>query len=64
MNRFRSGPIRIDGGLQVDKLVMLASVTIRSEQPLPVSGTVSVDTPVDHWRTAPRHHWTRQAGGH
>ena len=39
-------PIRIDGGLQVDKLVMPASVTIRSEQPLPVSGTVSVDTPV------------------
>ena len=39
-------PIRIDGGLQVDKLVMPASVTIRCEQPLPVSGTVSVGTPV------------------
>lgn len=39
-------PIRIDDGLQVDKLVMPASVTIRSEQPLPVSGTVSVGTPV------------------
>jgi hypothetical protein len=39
-------PIRIDGGLQVDKLVMPASVTIRSEQALPVSGTVRVDTPV------------------
>ena len=39
-------PIRIDGGLQVDKLVLSASVTIRSEQPLPVSGTVGVDAPV------------------
>ena len=39
-------PVRIDGGLQVDKLVMPASVTIRSDQPLPVSGTVGVDAPV------------------
>ena len=29
-------PIRIDGGLQVDKLVLPASVTIRSNEPLPV----------------------------
>ena len=29
-------PIRIDGGLQVDKLVLPASVTIRSNGPLPV----------------------------
>ena len=29
-------PIRIDGGLQVDKLVLPASVTIRSNAPLPV----------------------------
>ncbi|MGB1416599.1 MAG: hypothetical protein ACPG6X_03865 [Synechococcus sp.] len=39
-------PIRIDGGLQVDKLVMPASITIRSDQPLPVSGQVDVATPV------------------
>ena len=30
-------PIRIEGGLQVDKLVLPASVTIRSNEPLPVS---------------------------
>ena len=29
-------PIRIEGGLQVDKLVLPASVTIRSNEPLPV----------------------------
>ena len=29
-------PIRIDGGLQIDKLVLPASVTIRSNEPLPV----------------------------
>ena len=30
-------PIRIEGGLQVDKLVLPASVTIRSNEPLPVA---------------------------
>ena len=30
-------PIRIEGGLQVDKLVLPASVTIRSNAPLPVA---------------------------
>ena len=29
-------PIRIEGGLQVDKLVLPASVTIRANEPLPV----------------------------
>ena len=29
-------PIRIDGGPQIDKLVLPASVTIRSNEPLPV----------------------------
>ena len=35
-------PIRIEGGLQVDKLVLPASVTIRSNEPLPVQGQVQV----------------------
>ena len=30
-------PIRVEGGLQVDKLVLPASVTIRSNAPLPVA---------------------------
>ena len=30
-------PIRIEGGLQVDKIVLPASVTIRSNAPLPVA---------------------------
>ena len=30
-------PIRVEGGLQIDKLVLPASVTIRSNEPLPVA---------------------------
>ena len=30
-------PIRVEGGLQVNKLVLPASVTIRSDEPLPVA---------------------------
>ena len=36
-------PIRIDGGLNVDRLVMPATVTIRTEGPLPVQAGVVVD---------------------
>ena len=35
-------PVRIEGGLDVDRLVMPASITIRTEGPLPVTGTVGV----------------------
>ena len=33
-------PIRVDGGLQVDRLVMPSTLTIRADQPLPVNGEV------------------------
>ena len=36
-------PIRIDGGLNVDRLVMPSTVTIRSDEPLPVQADVVVD---------------------
>ncbi|WP_028951719.1 hypothetical protein [Synechococcus sp. CC9616] len=35
-------PIRIEGGLDVDRLVMPASLTIEAKQPLPVVGVVDV----------------------
>ena len=35
-------PIRIQGGLDVDRLVMPATLTIRADQPLPVRGEVGV----------------------
>ena len=35
-------PIRVDGGLQVDRLVMPSTLTIRADQPLPVHGEVGV----------------------
>ena len=36
-------PIRIDGGLNVDRLVMPSTVTIRTDEPLPVQAGVVVD---------------------
>ena len=51
-------PIAIKGGLQVDKLVLPPSVTIRSDTPLPVV----VQEQVNHWwRCAPR---DRRPGDH
>ena len=35
-------PVSIEGGLDVERLVMPASITIRTEGPLPVTGTVGV----------------------
>ncbi len=35
-------PIRIEGGLDVDRLVMPASLTIQADKPLPVVGVVDV----------------------
>ena len=39
-------PIRIEGGLDVDRLVMPASLTIEAKQPLPVVGVVDVNDEV------------------
>ena len=36
-------PIRIEGGLKVDRLVMPAELTIRADAPLPVQAGVTVD---------------------
>jgi|TARA_B100002052_G_scaffold258860_1_gene251092 hypothetical protein len=36
-------PIRIEGGLNVDRLVMPSTVTIRADGPLPVKAGVTVD---------------------
>ena len=36
-------PIRIDGGLNVDRLVMPSTITIRTDEPLPVQAGVVVD---------------------
>ena len=35
-------PIRIEGGLDVDRLVMPSSLTIQADKPLPVAGVVDV----------------------
>ena len=46
-------PIRVDGGLQVDRLVMPATLTIRADQPLPVNGEVGVKDQVQIAEDAP-----------
>ena len=46
-------PIRIQGGLDVDRLVMPSSVTIRADQPLPVAGVVDVADAVQITGNAP-----------
>jgi len=46
-------PIRIDGGLDVDRLVMPATLTIRADQPLPVKGEVGVKDQVQISGEAP-----------
>jgi len=53
--RFLSAPIpiRIEGGLDVDRLVMPATLTIRADQPLPVQGGVVVKEQVQISGAAP-----------
>ena len=46
-------PIRVDGGLQVDRLVMPSTLTIRADQPLPVNGEVGVKDQVQIAEDAP-----------
>ncbi|MAR07591.1 MAG: hypothetical protein CL862_10870 [Cyanobium sp. NAT70] len=46
-------PIRIQGGLDVDRLVMPASITIRADRPLPVDGIVAVRDDVQITAEAP-----------
>ena len=46
-------PIRIQGGLDVDRLVMPPTLTIRADQPLPVEGMVGVKEPVQIANDAP-----------
>ena len=46
-------PVSIEGGLDVDRLVMPASITIRTEGPLPVTGTVGVKDQVEISGQAP-----------
>ena len=46
-------PIRIDGGLEVDRLVMPPMLTIRTDQPLPVMGEVGVKDQVQISGEAP-----------
>ena len=55
-------PIRIEGGLQVDKLVLPASVTIRSNEPLPVAvreDVVITGTPPP-WRFKAKFGWVEK----
>ncbi|QNI94375.1 putative conserved secreted protein [Synechococcus sp. A15-127] len=46
-------PVRIEGGLDVERLVMPAAITIRTEGPLPVTGTVGVKDQVEISGQAP-----------
>ena len=46
-------PIRVDGGLQVDRLVMPSTLTIRADQPLPVNGAVGLTDQVQIADNAP-----------
>ena len=46
-------PVSIEGGLDVERLVMPASITIRTEGPLPVTGTVGVKDQVEISGQAP-----------
>ena len=46
-------PIRIQGGLDVDRLVMPATLTIRADKPLPVQGMVGVKDQVQIAGEAP-----------
>ena len=54
-------PIRIEGGLQVDKLVLPASVTIRSNEPLPVAVREDVViTGTTPWRFKAKFRWVEK----
>ena len=46
-------PIRVDGGLQVDRLVMPSTLTNRADQPLPVNGAVGLTDQVQIADNAP-----------